>query len=293
MALLACEALRKQGPLNTSALASSLSYSESTIVNIVTDVQNLAICNKDGEGRNCLVTANVAEQVRLQFVEHVVYQRLLTASSDGVLSRDRAAEVVTELYAGNAVKQETRANYLTRLVPWLEYAGLVEASGRTIRVLSSSRKGQGFGILPTRGRSSRHPNFLGSAPPDAVIALAGRLQKDGRIKKADVAGKLRNPAADLVALQLAFWTSEHLQLDAAVDIPANLLIEQALRRSGSMRVFCDLANQSVFPTRVDLGIALGVALERDWKQSSALRYANGLMAYASQFRLLLPSVGET
>lgn len=286
MALLVCDTLRKEGALHTPALARSLSYSESTIVNIVTDVQNLAICNKDGEGRNCLVTENLAEQVRSQFIDHVVYQRLLAASSDGVLSRDRAAEVIIELYAGNAVKQETRANYLNRLLPWFEFSGLVEVSGRTLRILPGSRRGHGFGNQPARGRASRQSIFLGSAPPDAVISLVDRLQIVGRIDKAEVAGKLRNPAADLIALKLAFWTSDCLQLDAPVDISANLVMGEALRRSNTMSVFCDLANQNVFSTRVDLGMALGAALGRDWKQSSALRYANGLMAYASQFRLL-------
>ena len=287
MALLACEALQKVGALSTSALASNLGYSESTIVNIVTDLQNLAICSKDSEGRNCLVATDVAEQVRLQFVDHVVYQRLLKASSDGVLARDRAAEVVTELYAGNAVKQETRANYLTRLLPWFEFAGLVDASGRTLRVFSANRRGPRFGRIPARGRANRQPVFLGSAPPDAVIALLERLQKAGRIDKSDVAGKLRNPAADLVALRLAFWTSEYLQLDAPLDRVAVELVEAAVRSAATMTVFCELAKKHVHQSRVELGTALGATLERHWKQSSALRYANGLMAYATHFQLLI------
>jgi Holliday junction resolvase-like predicted endonuclease len=286
MALLACETLRKTGPLTTSALASNLGYSESTIINIVTDLQNLAICSKDADGRNCLVASDVAEQVRSQFVDHVVYQRLLAASSDGVLSRDRAGEVVIDLYAGNAAKQETRANYLTRLVPWFEYAGLVDASGRTLRVLPPNRPGPRFGRLPSRGRVNRNRVFLGSAPPDSVISLADRLQKEGRIAKSEVAGKLRNSAADLVALQLAFWTSECLQFDGAVDLPPANLVRITVESDATMLEFCDLAKQNIFQNRMELGAALGAVLERDWKQSSALRYANGLMAYAIHFRLL-------
>lgn len=285
MALSACDALQEGGSLSTSALAATVGYSESTVVNIITDLQNLAICNKDAEGRNQLVAVSIAEQVRTQLLDHVVYQRLLSASSDGMLPRDRAAQVVAELYAGSAVKQETKSNYLSRLMPWLEYAGLTESSGKTIRVLPSSRRGANFAVAAGRRRSSRQSIFLASAPPEAVVSLLARLQTEGKIKKRELAGKLRNPAADLVALKLALWESEHLQVNVAVGLRSVEVVEEAVRKSSTMRVFLDLAQRQVFPTRVELGVALGGALERDWKRSSALRYANGLMGYVSHFNL--------
>src|SRR5690606_7149195 len=78
MVLLACAELKKEGAaLSTAELAHRLGYSESTVVNIVTDLQNLAVCDKDADGKHRLVAKSVPDQLRVQFLEHVLYQRLL------------------------------------------------------------------------------------------------------------------------------------------------------------------------------------------------------------------------
>lgn len=286
MVLLACAELRKEGvALSTAELARRLSYSESTVVNIVTDLQNLAVCDKDADGKHRLVAKSIPDQLRAQFLEHVLYQRLLASSSDGVITRDDAVGVIAELYAGSAVKQETKANYLSRLALWLEYAGLLEQSGRTLRVLGASRRGVRYGVEPNRGRSHRQPLFLGSAPPDKVVELFARLQREGKVRKSELAGTLRNPSADLVALGLAFWTEDFLQIGAPCESPAQAVVGQAVGESPTMRIFVSLVGKG-FQSRAELGAALGAAVERDWKSSSGVRYVNGLSSYCTYFHLL-------
>jgi hypothetical protein len=120
MALSACEVLNSQGAISVDNLARELAYSEATTVNIITDLQNLAISGKASNGEMSLLDgldmASIADRVRSQFVEHIFYQQLLNhADESNLLSRATAIELVRDLYSGADVKPKTRDNYLLRI----------------------------------------------------------------------------------------------------------------------------------------------------------------------------------
>lgn len=290
MALSVCKALRAGKEHSTSELAARLGYSESTIANIVTDLQNLAVCDKDQSGRHRLLpstpAASVAQQLRNQFADHVVYQRLLAESVDGAISRKKAKDVVVDLYSSSRVKPATRDNYLSRLIPWLEYSGLLEQSGSSLKLFVGARFGARFGKELQRRRGGEQV-FLGSSTPEQTLLLLSELQKAFRIPKSDVTGKRRYSASDLVALGLAFWTKSHLQFDAASERDPNVLLLSAVENDRAVkRMIFLLAEHGDGMSRAQLGVALGEALQRTWKQSSALRVANGMFGYLAYLGLI-------
>lgn len=286
MALPACHALAEYGALSTRDLARSLSYSERTAINIVTDLQNIAICGKTQDGKHGLLNGisleAIPERLHAQFSEHIIYQRLLkVAGESGRLTTDQGIGVVRALYSSANVKPSTRDGYFSRLMVWFEFAGLVEIVSGGIRVIPPGRRGNGFGRKGARGR--RHAVFLGAATPEATLELLGLLKERDMVDRDSVAARgWRNAAADLVALGLASWGKD--QLVAAYEVgstvhDASTLLVEALAGAEAMQVLDEVLEMQPSIGRVEIGLKIARALGRDWKQSSALRYANGLSRY--------------
>jgi len=286
MAYAAAEYLHARGALETAALAKALGYSERTVVNIITDLQNLAAAGKDERGRHRLLSEVTAEtlpdRIRAQFREHVLYEEISRAADgDRKLSREKALELVRRVYSKINVKSQTRDNYLPRILSWLEFAGLVETDGRSIEVMEASRSGEGFGRVSGRIGRRKAKVFLGAATPEASLRLLGLIRKPEGLSRDQLLDMgLRNAATDLVALGLAEWRSDDCQATAsgAAGGERESLASAALN-SHTLRIIDEVLTASPSISRKNLGLELSDRLERDWKPSSALRYANGLCRY--------------
>lgn len=287
MALSACEVLNSQGELSAAQLARELNYSEATTVNIITDLQNLALCGKGEGGKHALLNEldikMIPERIRSQFIEHVLYQSILqSANEHDTLSRSRATDLVRSLYSGADVKPTTRDNYLTRLIPWLEYAGLVESDGDQLRVFSVNKSGYKYGVQPSRGRASNGSVFLASAPPEITKKLFLRLVEKGVIERENISSEhLRNSVQDLSALGLARRASKGLIATVQILAPSTPeeVFVRAVVESEAIIMLNKLLKENPNAPRKDIGVLLGVKLGKNWKSSSAVRYANGLLRY--------------
>ncbi len=286
MAAAAAELLDASGPLGSADLARALGYSERTVVNIITDLQNLAAAGKDQVGRHRLLDDVTRKtfpvRIRAQFREHVLYEELSNSANDKrELTREKALGVVRRVYSKTNVKSQTRDNYLPRLLSWLEYAGLVESHGRTMTVIEPNRRGKSFGHVSGRGGGRQQKVFLGGGTPEACVRLLGLTREQGGIHRDKVLELgLRNAAADLVALGLGRWLADTLLPTApgTLGVARNCLIS-AVGQAEAIKHVDSILSASPSISRKDLGLALAERLERTWKPSSALRYANGLCRY--------------
>lgn len=287
MTLSACEILHSQGAITVDDLARELGYSEATTINIVTDLQNLAISGKTSNGEVSLLDGldmtSIADRVRSQFMEHIFYQRLLDqADESNLLSRAIAIDLVRDLYSGADVKSKTRDNYLLRLIPWLEYAGLIVLNGNNIQVYPPTKRASNFGVTAHVGRSSSGTVFLGSAPPNDAEALLHRLVAQGPLPRQDIAlERLKNPANDLSTLGLARWSNIGLtatSMAGATSTPKAAFIH-AVRGAQTIALLRKLISEHPNVNRQEIGELLSTELGRNWKATSAVRYANGLYRY--------------
>ena len=267
-------------------LTEALGYSERTVVNIITDLQNLAAARKDEQGRHCLLSEVTAEtfpdRIRAQFREHVLYEEITKAANGSrKIRREKALDLVRRVYSKTNVKPQTRDNYLPRILSWLEFAGLVEAGGRHIEVMEASRVGEGFGRVSGRRGRRRAKIFLGAATPEASLRLLGLLRKPEGLGRDQLLGMgLRNAATDLVALGLAQWQADDLQARTeGLAGGERKCLASAVLNSDSMKEVDEVLAASPSISRRNLGLELSDRLEREWKPSSALRYANGLYRY--------------
>jgi Holliday junction resolvase-like predicted endonuclease len=285
MALSTCELLDSQGSKPTMALARELSYSNATIVNIITDLQNLGISGKESNGEMSILDGldmkSIAERIRSQFSEHIFYQQLLQNGDDNnSLSRQKALEIIRDLYSGADVKPRTRDNYLNRLVPWLEYAGLIELNSGDIQVFLPTKRSPLFGVSSHTRRSGAV--FLASAPPEDAEGLLIRLQADGTLTRETISNeRLRNPTGDLSALGLAQWTTNGLVVTskAKAHTTPRECIGNAAQESRSITILRKLVATNPNASRQEIGVMLATELGREWKVSSAVRYSNGLFRY--------------
>jgi Holliday junction resolvase-like predicted endonuclease len=289
MALSACDILNSHGALSVAQIAQELNYSEATTVNIITDIQNLALCKRCEDGKHTLlIELNkkiIPERIRSQFIEHVLYQSLLQdANESESISRKRATELVQTLYSGADIKPVTRNKYLTRLIPWLEYAGLIDSEGDHLRVFSGHKHSGMYGVRPKQQRPSIGSLFLASAPPEITENLFSRLAKLGAIKRETISSEhLRNSVQDLSALGLATWRNKELIATAQIltkSTPYEVFI-RAVDKSEAMIYFNELLKENPHKTRSEIGELLGLKLSKVWKSSSARRYINGLYRYHS------------
>jgi hypothetical protein len=292
MVLSACDILESQGSKLASELAKELGYSEATTVNLIADLHNLALCRKESDGKHILFDGlrmtSIPDRIRSQFIEHVLYQRFLQEASDSnPVSRAKAVDFVRTLYAGVDVKSKTWEYYFRRLIPWLEYAGLIETDGNQIFVFPPSKHGSGFGIF-TREPISQESIFLASAPPESAEGVLIRLLLEGVLSRELITSEhLRNPAQDLIALGLARWSLKGLVYAAAKEIPEsppNMLM-RATTESTVFKIFSQLCSEHPKASRNDIGLMLADKLGRNWKDSSARRYANGLNRYREYFEV--------
>lgn len=245
---------------------------------------------KDETGRHCFLQdvdiKTIALRIRSQFAEHVLYQRLAqNVRTDQSLSREEALDIVRSQYSGADVKATTRDNYLSRLLPWFEFAGLVKAEGNSIRVYPLHETGPTYGKLPARGRASGTPMFLAGATPEVTEHLL-YLALSGPVRRTHIDdNRLRNSVMDLSALGLVRWEGEALVAtgSALESADATTVMKQAVLDSPAFAVFEDLLATDPAAHRRDIGLKLADKLGKVWKPSSALRYANGLHRYREHF----------
>ena len=125
--------------------------------------------------------------------------------------------------------------------------------------------------------------FLGGGTSEATLEVLRRIMSDGQVKRAEVGVKgWRNAAADLVALGLAWWGKDQLnvasELDSSNRDPETILAD-ALAGALTMQLLEKYLGEDKCIGRVEVGLRIADALGRDWKRSTALRYTNGLSGY--------------
>lgn len=265
-------------------MAKGLTYSESTIVNIVTDLQNFALTEKNGDIKflaEGMDIKSIFERVRSQLIEHIVYHLLLQNLDESKeISFENAREVTRGLYASNNVKVETMDGYLKRLIPWMEIAGLVEMHGNKIKVFGTNKIGSKYGLVADSRRKSGSV-FMGAAMPKDAENLFLELCSKAFIEKEQIlARKLRNAMQDLVALGLARLEKDKLlaaKTDDIVDKKAIFLY--AVKTSPAICFYSEIMAENPHLSRSRAGEILSLKLGKNWKPASCLRYINGLINY--------------
>lgn len=285
MSISALKVLQQQGAVSIASLSKQLQYTERTTFNIITDLLNMMICEKDDKGHYVpakgVSLSTVAERVRSQFSEHIIYRNLI-ANSDAAIhvSRDRAIDVVRHLYSSGEVKPKTRDNYFKKLIPWLRYAGFVDTVGSEVQFYPPMQKSDNYGRLSDGEASQRSSLFVGAAPPESSKELLKKVLL-GHVITSEyvILNKYRNAAQDLVVLGLCHWERGTLSCTEQDWTDIDQVFKTAIEKSSTMVILGAMIEKIGTMTRRELGNLIGEHFKKQWKDSSAKRYANGLYRY--------------
>lgn len=285
MSIRTLKVLQQQGGMSISSLSKELQYTERTTFNIITDLLNMMICEKDEKGHYVpakgVSLSTVAERVRSQFSEHIIYRNLISDSDATInVSRDSVIDVVRRLYSSGEVKPRTRDNYVNKLIPWLRYAGYVDTVGSEVLFYAPMQKGDNYGRLSEGEASQRLSLFLGAAPPETSKELFKKVLSDDIITTEFVLlNKYRNAAQDLVALGLCRWEKGRLRCTEQDWSDIDRVFKTAVSKSSTIEILAAIIEKKGKITREELGNSIGKHFNKTWKASSAKRYANGLYRY--------------
>jgi hypothetical protein len=123
--------------------------------------------------------------------------------------------------------------------------------------------------------------FLACATPELTEDLLRRVIS-GQVPRTYVeTNKLRNSVVDLSALGLVEWKADALVPTkvATASSSAGSALRQAVSEASTFQSFERLLIDNPHASRPEIGFMLSSELGKIWKESSALRYANGLHRY--------------
>lgn len=290
----AFDILKEKGPLGLTDLANELDYKESTAMNIITDLQNLLLSNRNNSGmyhiRNELCDADWSKVARFlvgQMREHIVMQSIYDRIGPGErLSVDEFKQVIADSYIAANLGQDTINAYLNRLLPWLRFVGLLNYSKFEDCIIRPQGIGEEFGKVEFKRRSGKNIQnsqvFIISSTPQKAVELAKDLIKYESIKRDKVLElENRNAASDLRSLNLAQWDGEYL-------VPLNELANKSLTSDESIKgIIAHRASNNEFlrivemilksnpsASGLEIGTTVGKRINRKWSRSSAIRYGN-------------------
>jgi hypothetical protein len=287
MSLKAIKVLFGAGEMSTQDLAEALGYSQATIFNIITDLNSIVVCQKTSDGKyfisKDLTWETLPEKIRSQFLEHVVYQKLIQKKREGnSLARKEGVEVIRNIYSSSNLKPKTRDNYFNRLIPWFEYSGLVKPNDNGFTIYPMKEFSPCYGVIDFNVESAKRQIFTGAAAPQSTVELFKELHQKGVIPRNTIISKgFRNAAQDLTALKLAQWNTNGLSLNpvAAKQRSAEVAISVAIKHSESIELLIDAISKDNGLSRSAIGEIISRKIGRHWVESSAKRIANGLYRY--------------
>jgi hypothetical protein len=271
-------------------LADRLGYKPKTVQNIITDLSNLILINRDEHGiykvREELRDSDVQELARFlqyQLNDHIVISSIYKEIEPGQsILFGRFFEIIRDSYSSATRNQRTIGIYANRLLPWFKFIGLIEVTGETvIRPLDT---GDEFGkIQISDGRKPRgHRALMCESSPDHDLSLALQLAKEKSILRNQLMMQShRNAASDLVALDLAYWDGDYLtssqDLIQLADKDDATVMAEILSRAQSSEFLSKLSKiiaSKPGSSNADFGKHLSLSLNRDWSKSSCIRYSS-------------------
>jgi Holliday junction resolvase-like predicted endonuclease/predicted transcriptional regulator len=300
MAILSFFLLRSEGPLDLNNLAKKLRYTEKTVLNIVTDLQNFLLINRHENGKYSVrpevINSNDKEIsifLNKQLKEHIIVQKLFEIlAPDDSISIDDFGNIIAISYAVANLKPESINAYRDRFLPWLRCVGLLDISGDILT--RPLELGKDFGKFDFRSRRflGNILKFVCSTSPQKVFDLATELAKQGSISKNEIyKHKKRNASYDLIGLGLAFWRNKILfpsdLLVSALNESENKVLDIISSRALSsefLQALLPLLKSNLKIPLSNIGIMLSKRLNKNWSESSALRYASAGKLWLSFFK---------
>lgn len=299
--------LRDGGPVNVEAIANAFSYTIKTVWNITGDLSSFFLIERFQPDKLKVIDdlqdstdMDIANHLANELSRHLIFMLFKNRVQLGQsLASSELNFTFSEMYP--SLNPDTVQEYINRLLPWLEFSGLIEVDefGSIVRPTVDG-KGRGKGKV-TKRRSSLNNGravFVCSASPRRVVELAYQLCQEKELTRIEVEESAnRNAALDLSALGLATWANTKLRpIGQLLEVQSGSSEEvwqqcyQLVRDLSMQSKFIELLSQELAHTNVladeDLYTNVTKTLKRDWLPDSAVRYLNAGRSWLKYFGYL-------
>jgi hypothetical protein len=293
-AIAAVQAIKRKLHTSAADLATAMGGQERATLNLLSDLVALQLVDRVAEDSYVLPThiksispQDLAEHIFGQFSRHVMCRELASYDRDTPIPSEELEAIVRRMKPpGSKLSATVVRQYALNLKRWLLFAGhLEERSALLYRPAvrgAQMARGAQMGIVPS-GRSARK-QFMGCGTTDGLLKLLKQtLRKKQGIPESEVRMLgLRNAMYDAIALGLVsradegllFLMTPHTNAKAAEIEAKRAVLQQPVVRvvSAALQEDKDISNAA-------LGERLKSFLKANWKQASALRYANGIRGF--------------
>jgi len=281
LVLTAFQAIQQETEIAIDELGDRFSLVQKSVFNLLGDLLALMLIQR----RESTISVNselctaslseVAEHLAGVFAHHSVLHEIRSLMHDsGKCEIEDVHKAIRAVHTQERLAEKTVDVYRHRLVPWFLFCGLLNLhvdGSLCFPPAGQSEKGQPF-------RTRRHGGglFLGASPPERCVELIEILRKISRPDKAHVSALgLRNAATDLVALGLATWSTDGLELQTLMSSESTLEgLRDAARRSPLLQLTSSFIQKCPQQNALDLGRHIGTALGRQWAETSMVRNGN-------------------
>lgn len=284
-AVVAAQAIQAEGEVSARKLAAIFRMTERGCQNILGDLVALQIVDRIANEQYRLAShikstapQDLAEHVNEQLARHVVCRDVATRyDRDTPISIDDLETIVRRTRPDAQVSANVLHQYAMNLKRWLLFAGHLEERGP----LLYRPVGRGAQTSLLRRPHNKSLRFLGSGTADGLVRLLVELlPHSGGVAEITLREiGLRNALYDAFALGLVARRDDGRVYLVVAAEGEGMLIEmakQAVLRHPIGRFVASVLAEDPEVTNAGLGARLRALLNADWKQASALRYANGL-----------------
>lgn len=279
MAINVLNNIKKENGIFFEELMNISEFKKGTLTNVIMDLQSFSLIEKNNQGGYAATQTKVSteEVVRGHLKDHLIYINISESNIGGAgfCTSEQYIDIINSVYPNKSGKAPK--GYATKILNWLQYAGLVSKGGNKIAVYSPSEYSPEYGVLGAKGYL-----FLAATTPSNSIDLI-RLLVEKEVISLDEQDreKLRNSVSDLVALGICKRNEdssiEFVKSVNEIERPDQILA-QALIKSETVILINEIMEAGT-SSREDLAEKFKEELGKTWKDSSSKRHVNGMLKY--------------
>jgi Holliday junction resolvase-like predicted endonuclease/Holliday junction resolvasome RuvABC ATP-dependent DNA helicase subunit len=271
--------IKKEESISFEKLMGISEFKKGTLANVIMDLQSFSLIEKNTQGNYKAVQANIIpeEVIRRHLKDHLIYINISTQKNPhtGFCSNQQYTDLINSEYSNKNGK--TPKGYATKILNWLQYAGLITKGGNKLTVYSPTEYSPEYGALGVK----EYLFLAATTPQKSLDLISALIQKELISFDEQSNSKLRNSVSDLVSLGICKRNEDSsIELMKSVnklESPEQILA-QSLIKSETVIVIREILKSGEHEREV-LAEKFKKALNKPWKDTSSKRYLNGMLKY--------------
>ena len=271
--------IKSDKEVSFEGLLNSSGFKKGTLTNVIMDLQSFSLIEKNAKGKYIATPAIVEEVIRGHLKDHIIYVDISekNVGGAGFCTREQYVDVVNAAYSNKSGKAPK--GYATKILNWLQYAGLISHVSNKIVIYSPSEYSPEYGVLGAKGYL-----FLAATTPSNSIDLIKNISKNNVVTlEYQSRDKLRNSVSDLVSLGICKRNEDSsIEFVKGINVKesAEQVLAQALIKSETIILMNEVIDSGIpLSNREELALKFKEGLGKNWKESSSKRYVNGMLKY--------------